>query len=80
MRQPLSYVHPDAKVADNVVIEPFVSIDRDVEIGRGTWIGSNVTIMNGARIGENCRIFPGAVIVTVEKTTLIPLLLYSSDI
>ena len=78
MRQPLSYVHPDAKVADNVVIEPFVSIDRDVEIGRGTWIGSNVTIMNGARIGENCRIFPGAVISAVpqdlkfngEKTTV----------
>jgi len=77
MRQPLSYVHPDAKIADNVVIEPFVSIDRDVEIGSGTWIGSNVTIMNGARIGENCRIFPGAVISAVpqdlkfdgEKTT-----------
>ncbi len=79
MRQPLSYVHPDAKVADNVVIEPFVTIDRDVEIGRGTWIGSNVTIMNGAKIGENCRIFPGAVISAVpqdlkfngEKTSVI---------
>lgn len=78
MRQPLSYVHPDAKIADNVVIEPFVSIDKDVIIGRGTWIGSNVTIMSGARIGENCKIFPGAVISAVpqdlkfngEKTTV----------
>ncbi|MBN2669062.1 MAG: acyl-ACP--UDP-N-acetylglucosamine O-acyltransferase [Bacteroidales bacterium] len=62
MRQPLSYVHPDAQVAENVVIEPFVTIDKDVVIGKGTWIGSNVTIMSGARIGENCKIYPGAVI------------------
>jgi len=62
MKQPLSYIHPDAKVADNVVIEPFVTIDKNVEIGEGTWIGSNVTILEGARIGKNCKIFPGAVI------------------
>jgi UDP-N-acetylglucosamine acyltransferase len=62
MKQPLAYVHPEAKVADNVVIEPFVSIDKDVVIGEGTRIGSSVTIMPGVRIGKNCRIFPGAVI------------------
>ena len=62
MKQPLSYVHPSAKVAKNVVIDPFTSIDGDVEIGEGTWIGSNVSIMDGARIGKNCNIYPGAVI------------------
>ena len=62
MIQPLSYIHPDAKIAENVVIEPFSTIHKDVVIGEGTWIGSNVTIMDGARIGKNCRIFPGAVI------------------
>ena len=62
MKQPLSYIHPDAIVADNVVIEPFVTIDKNVKIGEGTWIGSNVTILEGARIGKNCKIFPGAVI------------------
>ncbi len=62
MIQPLSYIHPEAKIAQNVVVEPFTTIYKDVEIGEGTWIGSNVTIMNGARIGKNCRIFPGAVI------------------
>lgn len=62
MIQPLAYVHPQAKIADNVTIEPFVVIHKDVEIGEGTWVGSNVTIMNGARIGKNCRIYPGAVI------------------
>ncbi|SKB86553.1 acyl-[acyl-carrier-protein]--UDP-N-acetylglucosamine O-acyltransferase [Sphingobacterium nematocida] len=62
MIQPLSYIHPDAKIASNVVIEPFSTIHKDVVIGEGTWIGSNVTIMDGARIGKNCKIFPGAVI------------------
>jgi len=67
MKQPLAYVHPDAKVADNVVIEPFVSIDHDVVIGEGTRIGSGVTILPGTRIGKNCNIFPGSVIGAVPQ-------------
>lgn len=67
MNQPLAYVHPEAKVAKNVVIEPFVNIEKNVEICEGTWIGSNVTIMEGARIGKNCKIFPGAVISAIPQ-------------
>ena len=67
MIQPLAYIHPQAKIADSVVIDPFAVIHKDVEIGEGTWIGSNVTIMDGARIGKNCRIFPGAVISGVPQ-------------
>ena len=67
MNQPLAYVHPSAKIADTVVIEPFTTIHKNVEIGAGTWIGSNVTIMEGARIGTNCRIFPGAVISAIPQ-------------
>ena len=67
MHQPLSYVHPGAKIANNVVIEPFVTIDKNVTIGKGSWIGSNVTVMEGATIGENCRIFPGAVISAIPQ-------------
>ena len=62
MNQPLAYVHAGAKIAKNVVIEPFTTIHNNVTIGEGTWIGSNVTIMEGARIGKNCNIFPGAII------------------
>ena len=36
MRQPLAYIHPSAKIANNVVIEPFTSIDNNVEIGEGS--------------------------------------------
>ncbi|MCK9611787.1 MAG: acyl-ACP--UDP-N-acetylglucosamine O-acyltransferase [Bacteroidales bacterium] len=67
MHQPLSYVHPQAKIAPNVVIEPFVNIDKNVEIEEGSWIGPNVTIMEGARIGRNCKIFPGAVISAIPQ-------------
>lgn len=67
MNQPLAYVHPGAKIAKNVVIEPFTTIHNNVIIGEGTWIGSNVTIMEGARIGKNCSIFPGSVISAVPQ-------------
>jgi UDP-N-acetylglucosamine acyltransferase len=67
MKQPLAYVHPDAKIAENVVIEPFVSIDRDVEIGEGTRIGSSTTILAGTRIGKNCNLFPGAVLGAIPQ-------------
>ena len=67
MNQPLAYVHPQAKIARNVVIEPFTTIHNNVTIGSGTWIGSNVTIMEGARIGKNCRIFPGSVISAIPQ-------------
>ncbi len=73
----LASIHPDAKIGENVSIDPFVTIHGDVEIGDGTWIGSNAVIMDGARIGRNCKISPGAVIAGVpqdlkfvgEKTT-----------
>lgn len=60
MNQPLAYIHPQAKIAHNVVIEPFSTIHANVEIGEGTWIGPNVTIFEGARIGKNVKIYPGA--------------------
>lgn len=67
MNQPLSYVHPDAKIAPNVVIEPFVTISKNVEIGDGCWIGPNVTIMENVKIGKNCKIFPSAVIGAIPQ-------------
>lgn len=67
MNQPLAYVHPGAKIAKNVVIEPFTTIHNNVIIGEGSWIGSNVTIMEGARIGKNVNIFPGAVISAIPQ-------------
>lgn len=67
MHQPLAYIHPQAKIAENVTIDPFAVIHNNVEIGEGSWIGSNAVLMEGARIGKNCKIFPGAVISAVPQ-------------
>ena len=67
MKTNLTHVHPNAKIALNVTIDPFTTIHNNVEIGEHTWIGSNVTIMEGARIGAHCKIFPGAVIAAIPQ-------------
>lgn len=67
MIQPLAYIHPEAKLAQNVVVEPFAVIHKNVEIGEGSWIGSHTVIMEGARIGKNVKIFPGAVISSLPQ-------------
>lgn len=67
MNQTLAYIHPEAKIGSNVVIEPFAYISKDVVIGDGTWVGPNATILDGARIGSNCKIFPGAVVSAIPQ-------------
>ncbi|MEM7103172.1 MAG: acyl-ACP--UDP-N-acetylglucosamine O-acyltransferase [Bacteroidota bacterium] len=66
-KYPLSSIHPDARIADDVVIEPFVTVHGDVEIGPGTWVGSHASIMSGVKLGENCKIFPGAVVGAIPQ-------------
>jgi UDP-N-acetylglucosamine acyltransferase len=63
----LAFIHPDAKLGENVTVEPFAYIAGNVVIGDGTWIGPNATVMDGARIGKNCRIFPTAVVSGIPQ-------------
>jgi UDP-N-acetylglucosamine acyltransferase len=63
----LAFVHPDARIGKDVIVEPFAYIAGNVVIGDGTWIGPNTTIMDGARIGQKCRIFPSAVISGIPQ-------------
>lgn len=67
MDQSLTYIHPGAQIGQNVKIDPFTTIHKDVVIGDNCWIGSNVTIMDGARIGNDVKIFPGAVISAIPQ-------------
>ena len=66
--QLLPYIHPNAKIGKDVVISPFSYIYGDVEIGDGTWIGPNVTIMEGTRKGmaKNGRAQNGAAFMTLR--------------
>lgn len=61
------FIHPDAQLGANVVVEHFSAIYEDVIIGDNTWIGPNVTIFPGSRIGKDCKVFPGAVIGAIPQ-------------
>ena len=63
----LAFVHPEAKLGDNVIVEPFAYVDRNTEIGDGTLIMSQSTVLEGARIGKHCNIFPHATIAGIPQ-------------
>jgi UDP-N-acetylglucosamine acyltransferase len=63
----LAFIHPEAKIGNNVIVEPFAYIAGNVIIGDGTWVGPNATILDGARIGKDCKIFPGAVMSGIPQ-------------
>jgi UDP-N-acetylglucosamine acyltransferase len=67
MEYKLANVHPEAKIGNNVVIEPFVTIEKNVEIGDNSWIGANAVIKEFTKIGKNCRIFHGAVVGAIPQ-------------
>ncbi len=62
-----SVIHPDAQIADNVEIGPFVTIEKNVVIGEGTKIMSGAVICEGVRLGRNNRVFPNAVVGAVPQ-------------
>lgn len=62
MNQVFAHIHPNAKLAPGVVVEPFATIGDDVIIGEGTLVGPHATILPGTRIGKNCKISSGAVV------------------
>lgn len=67
MSNNLYWVHPDAKIGNNVKIGNFTNIYDDVEIGDNCEIYGNVTIFPGARIGSGVKIFPGAAVSGVPQ-------------
>lgn len=67
MISPLAYIHPEAKIGENVEIGPFVFIDKNVVIGDNNTIMPNANILYGSRIGNGNTIFPGAVIGAIPQ-------------
>src|SRR5689334_18234996 len=66
-KYPLANVHPDAKIGNNVTIEPFATIQGDVVIGDGSWIGPNAIIWDGSRLGKNVKVYPGASVSSIPQ-------------
>lgn len=67
MISPLAYIHPNAKIGNDVTIEPFAVIHDNVTIGDNTHIMSHAVINELTTIGRHCRIFPGAVIGAIPQ-------------
>ena len=67
MISPLAYIHPNAKIGNDVTIEPFAVIHDNVSIGDNTHIMSHAVINELTTIGRHCRIFPGAVVGAIPQ-------------
>ncbi|MEP7251533.1 MAG: acyl-ACP--UDP-N-acetylglucosamine O-acyltransferase [Ginsengibacter sp.] len=67
MISPLSNIHQDARIGNNVTIDPFAVIEGGVVIGDGSHIMSQSVIMRNSLIGRSCNIFPGAVIGAIPQ-------------
>lgn len=65
---PLAYVHPEAKIGENVKIYPFAYIERDVVIGDGCVIMSHASILEGSVLGTDNYIYQNAVIGAVPQS------------
>ncbi len=63
----MAFVHPEAKLGENVIVEPFAYVDANTEIGDGTRVMTQATILSGARIGKNCFIFPHTTIAGIPQ-------------
>ncbi|MDQ2721095.1 MAG: acyl-ACP--UDP-N-acetylglucosamine O-acyltransferase [Bacteroidota bacterium] len=63
----LAHIHPEAKLGNDVKIDPFAVIDEGVIIGDGTHVMSHAVIMKNTVIGKSCNIFPGAVIGAIPQ-------------
>ncbi len=53
----LAFVHPDAKIGNNVTIGPWTYIGADVEVGDDCWISSHVVVKGPTKIGKGNKIF-----------------------
>ena len=62
MINPLSHIHPGAKIGANCIIEPFVYIEDNVVIGDNCHIMAHSSVLSGTRMGNNNRVFHGAVV------------------
>src|SRR5438270_3914736 len=63
----LASIHPNARLGNEVKVDPFAVIHDRVTIGDGTHIMSGAVILPYSTIGKGCRIFPGAVIGAIPQ-------------
>lgn len=60
--QPYCCIHPEAVIGREVVIHPFVKIEKGVVVGDHCEIRSFVSLLEGTRLGEHTKVFEGSVV------------------
>lgn len=63
-----SYVHPSAKIGQNVYVGPFCCIEENVEIGDNTILYAQTYVGASSIVGANCILYPG---VKLYKHTIL---------
>ncbi len=69
-----SYIHPDVKIDDGVIIYPGCIIDKNVIVAKGVLLNNAVTISHDCEINECCYLSPSVTLsgfVSIEKCCFI---------
>ena len=61
-RHPTAWVHPEARVADDVYLGAYVVVENDCEIGPGSVLHAHVCLYPGTRLGARVILHAGVVI------------------
>lgn len=67
MISPLANIHPEAKIGNNVRVDAFATLEKNVVIGEGSHIMTNAVILEHSVIGKNCKIFPHATVGAIPQ-------------
>ena len=57
-----AWIHPEATIAEGVVVDPGAVVGAQVTVGRGSWIGSGAVIYGPTTVGEENAIHPTSVL------------------
>jgi UDP-N-acetylglucosamine acyltransferase len=55
-------IHPNAQLAEGVVVHPYVVIGEHCSIGEGTVLHAHSQLMSHVTLGAHCEVFPQAVL------------------
>lgn len=58
----MKFIHPESRIEENVIIYPFVYIDKGVIVEKGCKIYPYAVILEGTELGRNVIIGPGSII------------------
>lgn len=67
MISPLAYVHPEARLGENVEVKPFAYIEKGTVIGDNCVIMSHASILEGTTMGNNNIVYQNAVICATPQ-------------